>query len=260
MNVAARGVQDANIEEIRRQARIDLGAAHRVAVMHDFHEGIFNHFTLAVPGTTDRYYQIPFGLHWSEVTASCFMEVGYDGGLLAGEGEIERSAYCIHAPIHELGPQTAAVFHTHMPHASALTRLKDMRILPIGQSELGIIMQLGYDELYDGPAFVREEGERLAGVLGDKGILLMANHGALTVGRSVAEAYDRLYYLERAAQVQLYAMWTGRELNPLPEATIQKTHEVYRSGSPKYGGKSNHEHHFQALKRILDRREPDYRD
>ena len=105
--------------------------------------------------------------------------------------------------------------HTHMPYASALTRLKDMRLLPIGQSELGVIQELGYDEHYDGPAFVREEGERLAGVLGDKGILLMANHGALTVGRSVAQAYDRLYHLERAAQVQLYA-W----LTPAPSEKI----------------------------------------
>src|SRR5215475_4566670 len=93
------------------QARVDLAAAHRLAVMHGFHEGIFNHLTLRVPGRNDRYYQIPFGLHWSEVTASCFMEVGYDGTLLAGRGEIERSCYCIHAPIHRLLPDAAAVFH-----------------------------------------------------------------------------------------------------------------------------------------------------
>ncbi len=71
------------------QARVDLAAAHRICVMEGFHEGIFNHLTLRVPGHDDRYYQIPFGLHWSEVTASCLMEVGYDGTLLAGEGEIE---------------------------------------------------------------------------------------------------------------------------------------------------------------------------
>ena len=99
-----------------------------------------------------------------------------------------------------------------------------------------------------------------AGVLGDKGILLMANHGVATVGHSVAQAYDRLYYMERVAQVQLYAMWTGRELNPLPEQIIQKTFEIYSSKSPQYSMKSAHEHHFAALKRILDRREPDYRD
>src|SRR5947209_19683830 len=105
------------------QARVDLAAAHRIAVMHGFNEGIFNHLTLAVPGKPDRYYQIPFGLHWSEVTASCLMEVGHDGTVLAGSGEVERSAYCIHAPMHRLLPvNAAAVFHTHMPYASALAR------------------------------------------------------------------------------------------------------------------------------------------
>src|SRR6266566_2768227 len=84
------------------QARVDLAAAHRLADRQGFSEGIFNHFTLAVLGTGDRYLQIPFGLHWSEVTASCLMEVGYDGSLLNGAGEIERSAFCIHAPIHRL--------------------------------------------------------------------------------------------------------------------------------------------------------------
>ena len=132
--------QDLAIADLRWQARVDLAAAHRIAVMHGLHEGIFNHFTLRVPGTEDRYYQIPFGLHWSEVTASCFMEVGYDGKLLAGEGHIEQSCYCIHAPLHRLLPAAAAVLHTHMPFASALSRLEDPRILPIGQTELGTMM------------------------------------------------------------------------------------------------------------------------
>src|SRR6266567_1572808 len=108
-----------DLDTARRQARVDLAAAHRLAAMHGFNEGIFNHLTFRVPGANDRYYQIPFGLHWSEVTASCFMEIGYDGTQLAGEGEVERSAYCIHAPIHRRNEKAAAVFHTHMPFASA---------------------------------------------------------------------------------------------------------------------------------------------
>jgi ribulose-5-phosphate 4-epimerase/fuculose-1-phosphate aldolase len=174
--------------EAQTQARIDLAAAHRIAVNHGLSEGIFNHLTLAVPGHDDRYYQIPFGLHWSEVTASCFMEISYDGELLSGEGEIERSCYCIHAPLHRLVPQAACVMHTHMPFTSALTRLKDQRILPIGQTELSIYMQTAYDDTYTGAAFNPAEGERLAGLIGEKNIMLMANHGALTVGDTVAKA------------------------------------------------------------------------
>jgi len=248
----------AHITDPELQARVDLAAAHRLAVMHGFHEGIFNHLTLAVPGREDEcYYQIPFGMHWSEVTANSFMEVSYDGELISGEGEIERSCYCIHAPIHRLNANARCVMHTHMPYTSALTRLKDPSIKPIGQTELAISMQTVVDPLYTGPAFDPAEGERLASVLGDKTIMLMANHGALTVGKTVADAYDRLYYLERVAQVQIYAMWTGQELATLPQATIDASIKAFKTG-PSYGDKSIAEHHFDALKRLLDREGSDY--
>lgn len=241
------------------EARIDLAAAHRLADRQGFSEGIFNHFTLAVPGTSDRYLQIPFGLHWSEVTASCLMEVGCDGSLLNG-GEIERSAFCIHAPIHRLIPSAACVLHTHMPFASALTRLEDPRIEAIGQTEIGFLDCIAYDEEYTGLALDPAEGERLAGVLGSRNkVLFMDNHGILVVGETVAEAYDRLYYLERACQVQLYAMWTTRKLKQVPPAIVEHTLRQY-AASPSYRGKPACEHHFAALKRVLDRREPDYSD
>jgi len=251
---------DTSWADVRWQARVDLAAAHRIAVMHGFNEGIFNHFTLRVPGTDDRYYQIPFGLHWSEVTASCLMEVGYDGRLLAGEGDIEQSCYCIHAPMHRKLPAAAAVLHTHMPFASALSRLEDPRILPIGQTELGTMMHTAYDSTYTGPPFDPAEGERLCGVIGDKTVLMMANHGVAVVGRTVAEAYDRLYYIERVAQVQLYAMWTDKPLKFLPQSVIDGTINTYKARAPQYGGKPNCEWHFSALKRMLDKREPDYKD
>jgi ribulose-5-phosphate 4-epimerase/fuculose-1-phosphate aldolase len=247
------------VEAAQWQTRIDLAAAHRMAVQHGFHEGIFNHFTTRVPGHNDRYYQIPFGLHWSEVTASCLMEVGYDGTLLAGEGLIERSAYCIHAPIHELVPHADTVLHTHQPFGSALARLEDQSILPIGQTELGIMMHTVYDNSYDGPAMDPSEGRRLAGLIGDKEVLMMAGHGVGIVASSVAKAYDLLYYTERVAQVQLYAMWTGRPLKMLPENVIQATWACYRKGET-YGGRKPYDWHFDALKRMLDKTEPDYKN
>ena len=250
---------DTDPSAMQWQARVDLAAAHRLAVMHGFHEGIFNHLTLRVPGHDDRYYQIPFGLHWSEVTASCFMEVGYDGTLLAGTGHIEQSCYCIHAPMHRLLPDAAAVFHTHMPYASALTRLEDQRILPIGQTEAGMMMVTAYDDDYTGPAFDPAEGARLAGVIGGKKVLMMANHGVATVGRSVAEAYDLLYYMERVAQVQILAMSSGRTLKFVPDEVVEATHAIYRE-SEGYGGRPPYTWHFDALKRILEKREPDYKD
>src|SRR6202158_3125216 len=206
------------------QARVDLAAAHRLAFNQGFSEGIFNHLTLVVPGRTDRYYQIPFGMHWSEVTASSFMEVGIDDGLVkSGAGDVERSCYCIHAPIHKALPQAKAVFHTHMPYASALTRLEEPRIKESGQTEVGMSGAIAYDDEYPGPALDPAEGARLAKVIGDKTVLFMANHGISTVGNTGADAYDRLYYTERAAQVQIYAMWTGQPLKNLPAPVVERT-------------------------------------
>jgi ribulose-5-phosphate 4-epimerase/fuculose-1-phosphate aldolase len=242
-----------------RQARIDLAAAHRLAYTQGFSEGIFNHLTFIVPGRSDCYYQIPFGMHWSEVTASSFMEVGIeDGKVRRGQGDVERSCYCIHAPIHQALPQAKAVFHTHMPYASALTRLEDPRIKEIGQTEAGLMGQIAYDDQYTGPALEPEEGERLAKVIGDKTILFMANHGVTTLGDTVADAYDRLFYLERAAQVQIYAMWTGQPLKQLPAAVVEKTKRDIAGGGRLYAAPSPAQRHFDALKRILDRTEPDY--
>ena len=240
------------------QARLDLAAAHRIANMHGLNEGIFNHLTLVVPGKSDRYYQIPFGTHWSEVSASTFMEVGFDGKLLRGSGTIERSCYCIHAPIHRSIQKAKAVFHTHMPFASALTRLEDMRILPTGQTEMGISASIAYDEHYTGPAVDPSEGERLVKAIGDKSVLFMANHGVTVTGPTVADAYNKLYYVERAAQVQVYAMMTGRKLRMVPDEVIEKTKKTF-------GGVGQYDptppvRHFEALKRMLDRKEPDYKD
>jgi ribulose-5-phosphate 4-epimerase/fuculose-1-phosphate aldolase len=257
MRLVSAKIDDPAFSTAAWQARVDLAAAHRLAVRDGFSEGIFNHLTLAVPGTDDRYLQIPFGLHWSEVTASCFMEVGYDGKVLKGEGEVEASAFCIHAPIHRLSPEHACVLHTHMPFASALARLEDPRIEAIGQTEIGFLDKVAYDHDYTGLAVDPAEGERLAGILGRNKVLFMANHGVLVTGGTVAEAYDALYYLERACQVQLYAMWTGRPLKRVPSQVVAHTLRQY-SQSPRYGGRPSCEHHFAALRRLLDKSEPDY--
>lgn len=240
------------------QVRVDLAAAHRLCVMNGFHEGIFNHLTFRVPGHTDRYYQIPWGLHWSEVTASCFMEVRYDGTVMRGEGEVERSCYAIHAPIHRDVAHAGAVFHTHMPFASALTRLEDPRIKPIGQTEAIMIPKIVYDMDYTGPAYDAEEGERLARIIGDKKVVFMGNHGVATVTPTIAEAFDLLYYTERVAQVQLYAMWTGQKLLHMPTDVTERTMKT-GAGQKFLHGKP-HDYHFAALKRILDRKEPDYKE
>lgn len=245
--------------EAEWQVRVDLAAAHRMAVLQGFNEGIFNHLTATIPGKPGSFLVNPFGLYWSEVTASNLIEVSFDGKVLHGDGEIERSAFCIHAPIHKLAAHAGCVLHTHMPYCSALTRLEDPQIEPIGQTEVLLQDQIAYDADYTGLAHDPEEGARLAGVLGDKKILFMANHGVAVVAPTVAQAYDTLFYLERACQVQLYAMWTGQKRKQVKQSTVDYMREQVKTPS-MYGGQRPYVHHFAALKRVLDRREPDYKE
>lgn len=232
------------------QLRVDLAAAHRIAAVQGFTESIYNHFTAVSPEIPGSFLALPFGYHWSEVTASSLLEVSFDGEVKKGDGECERSAFCIHAPIHQARPDAVAVFHTHMPYASALTRLADMTLKPAGQTEASIATQVAYDENYQGYARSPDEGRRLADAIGDKNILLMGNHGVLVLGETIAQAYHRLYYLERAAQVQIYAQWTGQPLRNIPDTVLEKTRKVY-GAVRQYGGKTDDVLHFEALKRLL---------
>ncbi len=146
-----------------------------------------------------------------------------------------------------------------MPYCSALTRLEDPKLEPIGQTEVLLQDQIAYDADYTGLAHDPEEGARLASVLGKKRILFMANHGVAVVAETIAQAYDTLFYLERACQVQLYAMWTGEKRKMVKQATVDYMREQVKTPSIYYG-KRPYVHHFEALKRVLDRREPDYKE
>lgn len=242
-------------QQAERHARIDLAAAFRLAVVNGFNEGIDNHFTLAVPGKPESFLLNPWGLHWSEVRASDLLEVDVEGNLISGTGIADRTALCIHGPIHRLGH--AAVLHTHMPWATALTQLADMTVEMIGQNALGFHGEIAYDYTYNGLALDMAEGERMAAIMGDKPILMLANHGVIVCGRSVAEAFHNLYFLERACQTQVLSMSTGRELRHVPPAVVAATRAQFNStGLPE--GQYACDYHFAALKRLLDRNEPDY--
>jgi ribulose-5-phosphate 4-epimerase/fuculose-1-phosphate aldolase len=233
-----------------RQARVDLAAAFRWAVRQGLNEGICNHFSMDVGG--GRFLVNKWGLHWSELSASNLLLADFDGAILEGEGEVEPTAFYIHSRIHKACPQATVVLHTHMPYATALTIVEGGRLEPCEQKAIRLCRTIVYDDDYQGLALDNAEGDRMAGKLGDKRILFLAHHGIIVTHRSVAEAYDDLYYLERACQVQVIARQTGLPLRPIPEPVLRQTEAQYgeeRSSAPL---------HFASLKRILDREEPDY--
>jgi ribulose-5-phosphate 4-epimerase/fuculose-1-phosphate aldolase len=241
--------------EAQRRARIDLAACHRLAAHFGFNEGIDNHMTMLVPGFTDRFYLAPFGLLWSEVKASDLLEVDFAGKLLAGRGLVEDTALYIHASTHRLSSRVC-VLHTHMPYATALGMIAGGRIETASQSAIGFHGNIAYVD-YNGLALDFAEGERLARALGDKPVGMLRNHGVLVTGDSVAQAFERLYFLERACQVQVLALATGKPLAVLPEPVVRATLEQF-AHCGEVGGQDRAQLHFEALKRMLDRQLADY--
>lgn len=246
-----------DLESAQQQARADLAACHRLAVHFGYHEGIDNHLTLLVPGHRDRFFLAPFGLHWSEVRASDLLEVDFAGNVLGGSGAVEDTAFYIHAPLHAARSDIACVLHTHMPYATALSMLEEPELVMASQNAIGFYGEVAWDCDYNGFALDSSEGERMAGVLGDKSVLLLRNHGVVTTGSSVAEAFNSLYFFERAAMVQLLAQASGQALRPVPGQVLQRTVAQYKSAD-KVAGMERIDLHFAALKRMLDRQQSDY--
>ena len=255
MNASLKTVQTA--AEAERAARVDLAACYRLADRFGLNEGIDNHLTLLVPGYSDRFLLAPFGMHWSEIKASDFLVVDFSGRVLSGQGSVEDTALYIHQPVHRLSPQGRCVLHTHMPYATALCMLENPRLEMAVQSALGFYDDVAYDPTYNGLAYDVSEGERLARALGDKSVLMMANHGVLVVSNTVPQAFERLYFLERAAQAQVLALSTRRPLQLIPEPVIKKTVAQFDAGAA-VGGRDRADLHFDALKRVLDRADSDY--
>ncbi|WP_421838002.1 aldolase [Novosphingobium sp.] len=244
------------MDEAEWQARVDLAASHRLAVHFGYHEGIDNHFTLLVPGNTDRFFLAPFGLHWSEIRASDFLVVDFEGNKLAGKGPVEDTAFHIHAPLHAARPDVRCVMHTHMPYATALSLLEEPELLMASQNAIGFAGLMAVCD-YAGLALDSGEGRRMAAALGDKAVLLLRNHGVVTTGSSVAEAFNTLYFFERAAMTQILAQSSGQRLRLVGEPVLGTTVEQYTS-SAQVEGLDRIELHFAALKRMLDRQGSDY--
>ncbi len=239
------------------QAKMHLAAAHRLAVLHELEEGIDNHFTVTVPGHDDRYLILPFGFHWSEARASDMIVFDESGSTLEGEGVVELSAQCIHAPIHRICG-VRVVLHTHQPWALTLNMLKDNRLLPANQTAAFFHGHIAYDDNYAGTADSIEEGERLAGVLGTKQIVFMKNHGVIVTGDTIAQAYKRLYKLERVCRTQVLAMSTGRPLDVLSDDIVAKVQAP--SDNDRHSRAERERLFFEAMMRVLDRELPGYAD
>jgi ribulose-5-phosphate 4-epimerase/fuculose-1-phosphate aldolase len=239
-----------------REDRENLAAALRYAARLGLNEGICNHFSLAVSDDGQEFLVNPQGLHWSEITASDIALCHRDGRILDGKHTVEATAYYIHAPIHMKRLDAKAVLHTHMPYATSLTIVEDGRLEMVEQGALRFYDRIAYDDGYGGVALDHQEGERIADAMADKPIAFLGHHGVVVTGPSVAKAMDDLYYLERAAQVQTLARAHGKPFRKIPQQMVEHTARQMAEESDL----TQVHGHFDAVKRMLDREDPGWRD
>jgi len=233
--------------------RLEVAAALRWSARLGLNEGVCNHYSLEL--APDRYLINPQGLHWSEVRPADVLLIDGAGRVLDGPHPLEPTAFFIHSWIHRLNPHARAVLHTHMPYATALTLVQGGRLAWCNQNTLRFHGRVAYDDAYNGLALDDAEGRRIASGLNGADVLFMASHGVTVVGRSIAWAFDDLYYLERACMHQVLAVQAaaGRPLREIPEAICART------AAQIAGERQQSDLFMQAVIRMLDRDEPGWR-
>ena len=234
--------------------RVDLAAAFRWTARENMHEAVSNHFSLAVNPEGTRFLINPNGRHFSRITASGLLELdANDPATMDRPDAPDPTAWGLHGSIHRACPHARCLMHVHSIHATVLAALADSTLPPIDQNTAMFFGRHVVDDHYGGMAF-GDEGARCAEMLKDPktGTMVMGNHGVLVIGRTVAEAFNRLYYFERAAETYIRALQTGRPLRLLSDEVAEKTAREWED-YPGYA-----ENHLREIKAVLDAEAPDY--
>ena len=241
-----------------KAARIDLAAAHRLAVRDGLNEGTWNHLTLSHPDDPERMLMTPPDTHWSQVTATSLLDVGPD---FHPDGSA-WIAYRIHYPVHSARPDARCVLHVHSPAIKAMSMLQDCRLRMVDQSALMFYNRCAVTEEFDGLQDANtDQGKVMAESMGENcSVLFLRNHGAVVTGPTVGKAYSELYMLERTCASQLMALATGLPLTELSEQQMQVFTARTKVDQEQNDTGGILDRSFAAMKRVLDATEPDYRD
>jgi len=253
MQTAARPVQDLPMTEAERKARIELAACYRIFDMLGWVEMIFNHITVRVPGPELRFLINPFGLHYSEITASSLVLIDIEGNpVRESRWPVNRAGFVIHSAIHGAVKEAHCVMHTHTTSGIAVACLEE-GLSPHNFYGAMLHGKVAYHE-FEGITVDPGEKERLVRDLGDKPVMLLRNHGLLAWGPSVPEAFLWLWTLQRACDVQITAAGAGA-IHPVRDEVFPQT--VRESGPAE---KRTCEDVFAALQRKVDKIDPSYRN
>ncbi|KUP90745.1 class II aldolase and adducin N-terminal domain-containing protein [Tritonibacter horizontis] len=236
------------------QERTDLAAAFRWTARLNMHEAVANHFSLAVNDAGTQFLINPNQVHFSRVKASDLLLLdANDPQALDRPDAPDPTAWGLHGAVHRRCPHARCVMHAHSMFATVLASLADSRLPPIDQNTATFYNRVVIDEAFGGLAF-EDEGERCAAMLADptRSVMIMGNHGVLVLGDSVGDAFNRLYYFERAAETYIRALQTGQPLRLIPHEIAQKTADELAD----YPGQA--EAHLKAIRDILDHDSSDY--
>ncbi|MCX7962122.1 MAG: class II aldolase/adducin family protein [Burkholderiales bacterium] len=244
------------VTEAEWRARVDCAACYRLVALFGMNDLVYNHISVRVPGEEGHFLINPYGYAYEEVTASSLVKVDFDGNVVLDSGTgygVNYAGFVIHSAIHRARPDVACVIHTHSVAGMAVSALK-CGLLPLTQNAM-FFADVGYHD-YEGPAVDLDEQARLVRDLGSNAAMILRNHGLLTVGATVCEAFVTMHWLERACQAQLAAMACNTELNLPDPKTVALTNERYKPGQRR----KITELEWPALLRMLDRRDPSYRE
>jgi len=239
------------------QARVDLAACYRLTAMYDMTEMVANHISCRVPGMRDQFLINPYGMFYEEIDASCLIKVDVEGNTLfnASEYGVNVAGFVIHSAIHMAKHDVDCVARTHTLAGMAVSAM-ECGLLPLAQTSMRFL-HIGYHD-FEGIADDVEERERLVRDLGDHEAMILRNHGLLVVGRTVPAAFNVLFRLERACQVQVMALSCNTKLTYPPQAVMQETYDKMRPRTDRPARNGNLA--WPALLRKLDRTDPSFRN
>ena len=234
----------------------DLAAVFRWSAKLNMHEAVANHFSVCVPGSNEDFYVNGSGMHFSTIKASdlVLVEQKKVDELKDKPELIDPTALHIHGSIHKKVPHAKCILHVHSKYATALAALEDPRLPPIDQNTMRFFNRVGLYSDFGGMGF-EEEAAKMATKIGNKKVLLMSNHGVLTTGQTVAEAFDELFYFEKACETYITALSTNKKLKIVSDEIAEKTAQEWEEYTT--GGQ---ELHLKAIRSILDKEDPSYKE
>jgi len=245
----------ASVSAAEWQARVDLAATYRLVALAGWDDMIFTHISARVPGPEHHFLINPYGFLFEEITASSLVKIDLDGNAVQKtDYQVNPAGFTIHSAIHMSRDDAQCIIHLHTIDGVAVSA-QEQGLLPLDQHAMVLLGDLAYHD-YEGVALDLEERERLIADLGDKQFMILRNHGTLAVGKSCADAYMRIYYLERACAIQTRALAGGPVLNFPHQGVAEKTAGQGHKGFDDNLGPLA----WPALLRKLDRDSPGYKD